>query len=74
MGISSDFPYPSYVVFVAVFVAAAVVLAAMPFWIRLLRFRKIGQQIRADGPRSASRPTPSSSARGSSSSCSRSSR
>ncbi len=50
MGISSDFPYPSYVVFVAVFLAAAVVLAVMPFWIRLLRYRKIGQQIRADGP------------------------
>lgn len=42
--------YPSYVIFIAVFVSAAVVLVLMPFWIRLLRYRKIGQQIRADGP------------------------
>ena len=42
--------YPSYVVFLAVFLAAAVVLVVMPGWIRLLRYRKIGQQIRADGP------------------------
>lgn len=48
MLLSSD--YPTYVVFVAVFVAAAVVLVLMPFWIKLLRYRKIGQQIRADGP------------------------
>ena len=46
--ISSD--YPSYVVFIAVFVSAAVALVLMPFWIKLLRYRKIGQQIRADGP------------------------
>lgn len=42
--------YPSYVIFIAIFVSAAVVLVLMPFWIRLLRYRKIGQQIRADGP------------------------
>ena len=42
--------YPSYVVFIAIFVGAAIVLALMPFWIRVLRYRKIGQQIRADGP------------------------
>ena len=48
MIISSD--YPTYVVFIAVFVAAAVTLVLMPFWIKLLRYRKIGQQIRADGP------------------------
>ena len=48
MGLASD--YPSYVVFLAVFLAAVVVFALMPFWIRLLRYRKIGQQIRADGP------------------------
>ena len=42
--------YPSYVVFLAVFVAAIVVLALMPAWIKLLRYRNIGQQIRADGP------------------------
>ncbi len=48
MGIASS--YPTYVVFLALFLAAAIVLALMPFWIRLLRYRKIGQQIRADGP------------------------
>ena len=42
--------YPSYTVFVALFVAAAVTAALMPFWIRALRFRHIGQQVRADGP------------------------
>ena len=48
MGIASD--YPTSVVFLAVFLAAAIVLVLMPFWIKLLRYRKIGQQIRADGP------------------------
>ena len=42
--------YPSYTVFVAVFVAAAIAMVLMPFWIRALRYRHIGQQIRADGP------------------------
>lgn len=48
MGIASN--YPTYVVFLAVFLAAAIILVLMPFWIKLLRYRKIGQQIRADGP------------------------
>jgi phospho-N-acetylmuramoyl-pentapeptide-transferase len=48
VGVSNQ--YPSYAIFVAVFLAAAVVLVLMPFWIKLLRYRKIGQQIRADGP------------------------
>ena len=42
--------YPTFRVFLAIFVAAAAVLAAMPFWIRLLHVNHIGQQIRADGP------------------------
>ena len=42
--------YPSYTVFVAVFVAAVIAIVLMPFWIRALRYRHIGQQIRADGP------------------------
>ncbi len=42
--------YPSYVAFIAVFVAAAITMAGMPAWIRLLKYRNIGQQIRADGP------------------------
>lgn len=48
MGIASN--YPSYVIFVAIFVAAAIVCVLMPGWIKLLRRNKIGQQIRADGP------------------------
>ena len=48
MGLVSN--YPTYTVFLAVFLAAAIVLVLMPFWIRLLRYRKIGQLIRADGP------------------------
>ena len=42
--------YPSYAIFLAMFLGALVVLVLMPIWIRLLRYRKIGQQIRADGP------------------------
>lgn len=48
MNFSSD--YPSYIVFLAVFVAATAVLVLMPFWIKFLRHEQIGQQIRADGP------------------------
>ncbi len=48
MGITSN--YPSYTVFIAAFVACAIVCVLMPPWIRLLRRNKIGQQIRADGP------------------------
>src|SRR5512137_132920 len=50
MFISSLQRYPSYLVVLAV--TAALVLAALlfPLWIRLLRVRNIGQQVRADGP------------------------
>ena len=48
MGIASN--YPSFQIFIAVFVAAAIVCVLMPGWIKLLRRNKIGQQIRADGP------------------------
>ncbi len=50
MFISSLQRYPSYLVVLAV--TAALVLAALlfPFWIRLLRVRNVGQQVRADGP------------------------
>lgn len=42
--------YPTYQVLVAA--VSALVLAGVffPLWIRLLRFRNIGQQVRADGP------------------------
>ena len=50
MFISSLQRYPSYLVVLAV--TAAMVLAALlfPLWIRLLRVRNVGQQVRADGP------------------------
>lgn len=42
--------YPTYQVFIAVIIAAVAAGLLLPFWIRLLRFRSIGQQVRADGP------------------------
>lgn len=42
--------YPSYQVFMAVVVSAVASAALMPLWIRLLRVRRIGQQVRVDGP------------------------
>ncbi|MBW6468415.1 MAG: phospho-N-acetylmuramoyl-pentapeptide-transferase [Anaerosomatales bacterium] len=42
--------YPSYQVFVAIVIAIVAAIVLLPFWIRLLRFRGIGQQVRADGP------------------------
>ncbi|MBE0416604.1 MAG: phospho-N-acetylmuramoyl-pentapeptide-transferase [Coriobacteriia bacterium] len=42
--------YPSYQVFIAVVISLVAAGVLLPFWIRLLRFRSIGQQVRADGP------------------------
>jgi phospho-N-acetylmuramoyl-pentapeptide-transferase len=42
--------YPSYQVFLAVVIALVAAAALFPLWIRLLRVRNIGQQVRADGP------------------------
>ena len=42
--------YPTYTVFLAVVVAMIATAALFPLWIRLLRVRNIGQQVRADGP------------------------
>jgi len=42
--------YPSYQVFIGVVLALVACAVLFPFWIRLLRFRNIGQQVRADGP------------------------
>jgi phospho-N-acetylmuramoyl-pentapeptide-transferase len=42
--------YPTFQVFLAIFVSMAVTMILLPIWIRVLRFRQIGQQIRADGP------------------------
>ena len=42
--------YPTYLVFVAVFVAGLVTAVLMPPFIRVMRKDGIGQQVRADGP------------------------
>lgn len=42
--------YPTYLVFVAVFVAGLITAAIMPTFIRVMRKDGIGQQVRADGP------------------------
>ena len=42
--------YPSYQVFIGVVLSLVACAVLFPFWIRLLRFRNIGQQVRADGP------------------------
>jgi len=42
--------YPTFLVFMAIFIAMALTIILLPFWIRILQIRKIGQQIRADGP------------------------
>jgi len=41
---------PSFQVFLAIFMSMALAMALLPIWIRILRFRQIGQQVRADGP------------------------
>ena len=42
--------YPTFQVFLAIFVSMAITMILLPLWIRILKFRQIGQQIRADGP------------------------
>ena len=42
--------YPTFLVFLAVFVSIVVTMALMPMWIRFLKSSHIGQQVRADGP------------------------
>ena len=42
--------YPTYLVFIAVFVAGLITAAIMPAFIRVMRKDGIGQQVRADGP------------------------
>ncbi len=46
------FQYPTFVVFLAVFLGAIVTMVLMPLWIKFLRSHLIGQQVRADGPES----------------------
>ncbi|MEI6171711.1 MAG: phospho-N-acetylmuramoyl-pentapeptide-transferase [bacterium] len=42
--------YPTYQVFLVAVAALGVTAALFPLWIRLVRYRNIGQQVRADGP------------------------
>ena len=42
--------YPTYQVFIAMVLAAVIVLVLMPVFIRFMRREGVGQQIRADGP------------------------
>ncbi len=42
--------YPTYQIFLVAVLALVLAGALFPLWIRLLRYRNIGQQIRADGP------------------------
>ena len=42
--------YPTYQVFLMVVLTMVAAGALFPLWIKLLRFRNIGQQVRADGP------------------------
>lgn len=42
--------YPTFLVFLAVFVGMVLTLLLMPPWIRFLRAGNIGQQVRNDGP------------------------
>ena len=42
--------YPTYQVFMAMVIALVASVAMLPLWMRLLRVRNIGQQVRADGP------------------------
>ena len=42
--------YPSYQVFLAFVLAMVLTMIVMPLWIKVLKHREIGQQVRADGP------------------------
>lgn len=43
--------YPTFAVFLAVFVAIILTVAFMPAWIRFLKKEHLGQQVRDDGPK-----------------------
>jgi phospho-N-acetylmuramoyl-pentapeptide-transferase len=42
--------YPTYQVLLAIVLSLVASGLLFPFWIRLLKVRKVGQQVRADGP------------------------
>lgn len=43
--------YPTFQVFLSIALAMVLTMVLMPLWVRLLKHRGIGQQIRAEGPR-----------------------
>lgn len=43
--------YPTFLVFLALFISLVVALVLTPGWIRFLKSRRIGQQVRDDGPK-----------------------
>ena len=44
--------YPTFLVFLAVVISAAITIILMPVWMRFLKSRHVGQQVRAEGPES----------------------
>lgn len=42
--------YPTFSVFLAVFIACVLTIIVMPAWIKYLKREKVGQQVRDDGP------------------------
>lgn len=42
--------YPTFSVFLAVFIACVLTILVMPAWIKFLKREKVGQQVRDDGP------------------------
>lgn len=42
--------HPTFQVFLAIVLAMSLTMVLLPLWIKLLRFRQLGQQVRADGP------------------------
>ena len=50
--LSSLHAYPSFLVFLGAIISAVLTIALTPPWIRVLKSKAIGQQVRADGPQS----------------------
>lgn len=44
--------YPTFLVFLSIVIAAVVTIVLTPGWIKILKSKAIGQQVRADGPQS----------------------
>ncbi|MDO4503275.1 MAG: phospho-N-acetylmuramoyl-pentapeptide-transferase, partial [Coriobacteriia bacterium] len=44
--------YPTFLVFLSIVFAAVVTIVLTPGWIKVLKAKAIGQQVRADGPQS----------------------